>query len=111
MTPNSVWLWPLAPVHFPPSVPQSALQGQGTFRRHILCPSGNVLEQRVPLPYHPERSMGKQWDEGRCVWRGARKKVEGREGRGSYCQDRELAEIRLLGRALPLQATGSMFGT
>lgn len=39
------------------------LQAQGTFCRHILCPAGSVLEQAVSLPYNPERSMGKQWDE------------------------------------------------
>lgn len=50
------------------------LQAQGTFCRHILCPTGSVLEQGVTLPYHPE-STGKQWD----AERGTRK-VEWREG-------------------------------
>lgn len=55
------------------------LQAQGTFCRHILCPAGSVPEQAVSLPYNPERSMGKQWDEDRGK---EEKEVKRGNGRG-----------------------------
>lgn len=96
MTPNSVWLWPLAPVHLPTwSAPKVRGLSDGTSYAQQAVPLS-----REPTPYRPERRMGKQWDGGQG--RG-RRPSEGRTERGQrlLLSGRGLAETRRWGDTPP----------